>query len=40
VQRFFDQHLNVDLIAQGVKLTGGKTAIGHVKLPDQVWVLS
>ena len=34
VQRFFDQHLNVDLIAQGVKLTGGKTAIGHVRLPQ------
>ena len=39
-QGFFDQHLNVDLIAQDIKLAGRKTTIGHVRLPDQVWVLS
>jgi hypothetical protein len=39
-QSFFDQLLNVDLIAQGIKLAGRKTAIGHVRLPDRVWVLS
>lgn len=39
-QGFLDQHLNVDLIAQGIKLAAGKTAISHVKLPDQAWVLS
>ncbi len=39
-QGFLDQHLNVDLIAKGIKLAAGKTAIGHVKLPDRAWVLS
>ena len=39
-QSFFDQHLNVDLIAQGIKLAGRKKAICHVRLPDRVWVLS
>ena len=39
-QGFLDQHLNVDLIAQGIKLAAGKTAISHVMLPDRAWVLS
>jgi len=39
-QRFFDQHLNVNIITQGIKLLAGKAQIGHVKLPDRVWVLN
>ena len=38
VQRFFDEALNTDLISKGIKLAGGKTAIGHVRLPDRAWV--
>jgi hypothetical protein len=37
VQRFFDKHLNADLVAQGVKLAGGKAAFGHVSSPGRVW---
>jgi hypothetical protein len=40
VQRFFDKHLNVDLVSKGVKLTGGKAPMGHVRSPDRAWVLS
>jgi hypothetical protein len=39
-QCFFDEHLNIDLIAQSIKLAGGKTAIGHVRLPDRALVLN
>ena len=39
-QGFFDQHLNVDLIAQGIKLAAGNTVLSHVMLPDRAWVLS
>ena len=39
-QRLFNQELDVNIIAQGVKLAGGKAAFGHVRLPDRVWVLS
>jgi hypothetical protein len=37
-QRFFDEHFNVNLVSHGIKLAGGKTPIGHVSLPDRVWV--
>jgi hypothetical protein len=39
-QRFFDQPLNVNPIAQGIKLVAGKTPFCHVMLPDRVWLLN
>ena len=39
-QRFFDEYLNIDLISKGIKLAGGKIAIGHLRLPDRAWVSS
>ena len=38
VQRFFDKHLNADLVAQGIKLTGRKTPFCHVRSPGRAWV--
>jgi hypothetical protein len=37
---FFDEHPNVDLISKGIKPTGRKAPMGHVRLPDQAWVSS
>ena len=39
-QGFFDEHPNVDLVSQGVKLSGGKAPMGHVRLPGRAWASS
>jgi hypothetical protein len=39
-QGFFDEHPNVDLVSQDVKLSGGKAPMGHVRSPGRAWVLS